>query len=494
MIDGIKAVCKGLDPQQWRGLDLLDFTRSVSIDTGEMRGNGSEAERYGLFFKITDTADGGGLCSFRGSLHRHRNKGAENSDLFTFEQVREEVEELERLYGIKSELADLKALEIGVNIPLEYRPVRLLNKALVHKRLELSRMRKKDKANGRVAARRRYAVKLYEKNGGLKDKDGNYILRFELSFNDLEGLRGYGVKTLSDLKNEAILWRLSVLLVEAAGEILFFDFKDKPQGLTERQLAKWWQYGSPNFWREERHGGHLTKKEYQQERKRYEDLRAKSGVFDIAEDFKKRVKKAVQKTRQNKRKKWVLLGIENENQKAEKMGTFGKLGLEHPKVTKRGKRGLSLLSEKKAVQNTTKKQRFCKTCGRDISEQNERSVFCSETLYGKEGKKCRNKDSNNRATKRRIIERAMKTNKTILVTYEFHGQEYTDELSPHELCLTREWVDRVKQVQVKEEGGAACSSTGEAARCLLWKLQGEAQRAAREPVKAQKEPKREKKL
>ena len=41
-------------------------------------------------------------------------------------------------------------------------------------------------------------------------------------------------------------------------------------------------------------------------------------------------------------------------------------------------------------------KRYCKTCGLDISQQDARSQFCSERLFGKDAKRCRNRDSNPR--------------------------------------------------------------------------------------------------
>ena len=40
--------------------------------------------------------------------------------------------------------------------------------------------------------------------------------------------------------------------------------------------------------------------------------------------------------------------------------------------------------------------RYCKTCGNDISDQKLGSIFCSERKWGRIGKKCRNRDSNPR--------------------------------------------------------------------------------------------------
>lgn len=51
------------------------------------------------------------------------------------------------------------------------------------------------------------------------------------------------------------------------------------------------------------------------------------------------------------------------------------------------------------------KQRFCVTCGRDISNQKKNSKFCSETIHGPEVKKCRNIQSNPRNNYKRKQDR-----------------------------------------------------------------------------------------
>lgn len=48
------------------------------------------------------------------------------------------------------------------------------------------------------------------------------------------------------------------------------------------------------------------------------------------------------------------------------------------------------------IESIVTQQRFCLSCGRDISEQKKGSKYCSEKLYGKSVKSCRNKDSNPR--------------------------------------------------------------------------------------------------
>lgn len=50
-------------------------------------------------------------------------------------------------------------------------------------------------------------------------------------------------------------------------------------------------------------------------------------------------------------------------------------------------------------------QRFCVSCGRDISNQKKNSKFCSETIYGPSVKQCRNIQSNPRNNRKRKEQR-----------------------------------------------------------------------------------------
>jgi len=103
--------------------------------------------------------------------------------------------------------------------------------------------------------------------------------------------------------------------------------------------------------------------------------------------------------------------------KAEKYPTFAQLEYT-------GQRwGISDLKENILKENSIKKNvsknfpRHCVTCGRDISDQKAGSRFCSERLYGKAAKQCRNKDSNKRLSIKRRINRAIEKDVPVTVTY-----------------------------------------------------------------------------
>ncbi|QQR87547.1 MAG: hypothetical protein IPJ76_04785 [Flavobacteriales bacterium] len=58
-------------------------------------------------------------------------------------------------------------------------------------------------------------------------------------------------------------------------------------------------------------------------------------------------------------------------------------------------------------QNDVVEVRRCPECDRDITHQDPRSEVCSERLYGKEGKRCRNARSNRKLSLRRMDARSL---------------------------------------------------------------------------------------
>lgn len=115
------------------------------------------------------------------------------------------------------------------------------------------------------------------------------------------------------------------------------------------------------------------------------------------------------------------------------------------------------------------KRRYCKCCGRDITHQRKDSVFCSEKYFGKEAKKCRNKDSNRRMIIKRKIKNAMEKEKMMQVVYvDSNGLEYSDILEAREINVSREWLERVKSVSVLD--GTEETQTGENAKEYISKL------------------------
>ena len=458
MIDGVKCVCGGVTPAMWNTVAPLDFGISVSETTGELLCSKREAKRDGLTFRTN-----GGCCQLFGSLHTFKNGGGTNADNFTFNDLQRVLNALQTVYKVDLDKTLIQHLEIGVNIPLEYSPEIPIKAAISHRGRSFTPLydRKRHRV-GKVCERLDYTLKLYDK--GKQDGTGANILRFEYVAHRGRVLESCGVRTLSDLQSRTACAHLLGLLVSVISDLVFYDFKYKGAGMSAAKWAKFQQYSNPNYWEG------LTKFARAKALPRYFEKVAKYGLIDWRKWlFTKTTKQGL-----------VLLGCDLQNGgfscdsledcKQMFLATFSTLECSLEKVATTNGRG-NLEREGKPIQetetmqlyhSTTKQRRFCAICGREITHQKGGSRFCSEKYFGKEARKCRNKDSNRRLTLKRKIKRAMKQKKDIAITYESNGQLFTDILHPSEIGLTREWLDRVQKVEILETPPQRL--TGKAAR------------------------------
>ncbi len=91
----------------------------------------------------------------------------------------------------------------------------------------------------------------------------------------------------------------------------------------------------------------------------------------------------------------------------------------------------------------------CLSCKKDISNQNTNSIFCSEKIYGRKAKKCRNRNSNERRNKKRIIKKATLTNKYLSISYQDPtGPIFSYLLHPTELILTKDLLDKIQNILI----------------------------------------------
>jgi hypothetical protein len=106
--------------------------------------------------------------------------------------------------------------------------------------------------------------------------------------------------------------------------------------------------------------------------------------------------------------------------------------------------------KKEGTKEEPAKRRFCKSCKKDISHQSRISFFCSKNYVGEKlAKRCRNKDSNKRRTKKRIFESAIKNDKFLLITYnDSFNKTYSDILHPTEIELSKNWIDKINEIEI----------------------------------------------
>ncbi len=440
MIDGFKCSCIGLLADKWNNNPLLDFGLSVSESTGEILSQRKEARAEALRFVLSPTVGGSFGCSIAGSLHKHAKETAINWDDFTLTELSETLNGLADNYGLDLEKSIIHTLEIGVNICLDYSPKRIFQSVICHKGKPFDHIDRKNRSLGISCEHTDYIIKLYNKakQSQLPENEG-YILRYELKLKRQRMIEPYNIRTLADLKNVENLTTLIALLLEKLAEIVFFDFSLSTKELTDMQRMNWERYSNPKYWES------LNRRQYYNARQLYDALCVKYEALDYGKMIAEKVIK-----------KWFELS----EIKQETVGHFPQLFERIESAFGRTFSKLEYLLEnvlfdhqktkKENNQNFVEKSgRFCVSCGRDISHQKKGSRFCSEKEFGKEAKRCRNKDSNRRLGLKRKIDRAMKKELMLQITYtDFGGNEFTDTLGANELAISREWLDRVKSVTV----------------------------------------------
>ncbi len=386
MIDGVKCSCVGLDANRWRDNPLLDFGLTVSENTGELLTGRREAKTRSMWFAMTPQRGGGFACSIAGSLHKYKNGNDTNYNAFTFPELSDTLDDLSERFGIDLASALIHSLEVGVNIQLDYTPQIILKNVICHKGKAFDSIDRRNKKLGLICVHTDYSVKLYDKGYQNKIPElDKFVLRYEIKIPRSRVLEPFGISTLADLKDIDKVTSLITLLWERLSEIVFFDYSFKGAELSEAKRLNWERYSNPNYW------ANLNFRTYHKARKRYAELLEKYNCIDWHRFVLKHTTKTWFELSGIKREKGRCFPRYLQGLVSTKKGMFSKLeyvleDIAPGDIEKRNK----IKAENSPV--------FCISCGRQITGQKTGSRFCSEKLFGKDAKKCRNKDSNRRLT------------------------------------------------------------------------------------------------
>jgi len=319
------------------------------------------AEYQNLRFKISES----NRVEITGSLHKYW-KG-ENYSNFTFSELQKSIRDLCVKFNINPLGAYLGGFEFGVNVSPQFNPFEFCENVIAYKNESFSKFRTNKKIQiGFEAQKQQYSVKVYDK-GKQYLKEEN-ILRFEIKVLKMEFLKRINVSRLGDLTKPEVLNQLGELLNEMFGECIVSD-KVRTSDLTVTELKIYTLCSNPKVW----------------ERFNFRERYRKRNQFErIIETYG--VNKWKRITARMIRDKWNLL-YSFKPESVEKLTDLPK-----------GQKGEFNRLGKGLIYRTSDlpEKRFCKSCGREISNQKKGSVFCSESIYGKEAKGCRNKDSNPR--------------------------------------------------------------------------------------------------
>ena len=204
----------------------------------------------------------------------------------------------------------------------------------------------------------------------------------------MRAIQAVGIKTLADLTERAKIEKLGNILNETFADLIIADHINTSD-LSIKELAVYNRGNTPKVW------GKME---------RWERVRMKPEFRRIIDTYGKNkwiaptAKMIVEKWRMllviNSQTANILTGVKENTPNANVANVLTDVLNPVKKTDCKRSPPFVKVGERS---NPAKPQRFCKTCGRDISHQKEGSVFCSAKYVGEQqAKRCRNNESNPR--------------------------------------------------------------------------------------------------
>lgn len=413
MIDYKYSDIGGITVKEFFNNDLLDFKAAISLKTGEIspdnanRPKGyrprSEMEATHRQTKFIITNDR--YINHSGSLHQYFTNGGNHTD-FNFSNLFAVIQDLHKKFKINPHLDCLHNVEFGVNINLPFITKSFLDAVILFKGRDCERRT----YNGQGYLLRfpfdHYELKIYDK--GFQRGLSQYLLRFEVKVRTMEFFysRGIKLRTSADLLNIDLLNRLGDVLRDFSQRLIicpklnFADIrKREAQFLKAGRNAKYWT----ELKEERRETYHYRLGRFDELSMKYDPGRMKETVCRlIAEKWQALSRTTSDEMAEVTRFLDVLRPetlpnlTPHETHESLPEITANRTTTEILDFTQNNTSNSVLIPLDNGHETTTTTRRFCKSCGRDISDQKRGSVFCSETRYGAEAKRCRNQDSNPR--------------------------------------------------------------------------------------------------
>lgn len=409
MIDYIYTDIGGITINEFFKNELLDFKAPVSLKTGELNPYNSNRNkgyrprlemeasyRRGKFIITNDR-----YINYSGSLHEYFTDGSNHSN-FNYSSLFTVIKDLNKKFNINPHLQRLHNVEFGVNVTLPFRTKSFLDAVILFKGRDCERLTYKGRGYLLRFTLDQYELKIYDK--GFQKKLPDNVLRFEVKVRTMEFLhsKGIGLRTSADFLNKNVLAALGDVLNDFFQRLTICP-KINTAGLNnrERQLLK--DGSNYRYWialkEERRETYHYRLSRFDTLSKKYDPDKMKETVQGLITEKWQSLNATSQEeeaevTRFLERLRLGILPILNAHESSESLPEITAQGspTEIPDFTQFNTSNSVLIP----VNGGTKKRQYCKSCGRDITNQKKGSVFCSEARYGSEAKRCRNRDSNPR--------------------------------------------------------------------------------------------------
>lgn len=408
MIDGVKIYCRINDFEAWKQSANIELYTPTDLETGATKAklrtiNGRLQQTvthqgsfgtYRVTIKETTVSTFNGTRSvsyaliLEGSLHKNYFGGA-NYLPFSWHKLQKELTNIETGLLVSGDLAQLTNIEIGINIPVPFEVFTFLKQNLIAYKGNAFNRYRRDKNGvclGYVCDLKQYSVKIYDK--GRQFELPQNLMRFELRYTKMQIPTKEGIKVFDDLKNQEQVNGLLKLLLNAWDNVLLFDssinLSDPQLKSNDRKLLG--DGRRPGYWEDLKE---KDKRNFNYQRAKFREL-----VIKYGQGWNEKVKELIIKEWKNLFKNCTILpSVQNPD-------------LNNFTVKVKGK-NVQFLESIKGTEEFSYiiKKRFCLSCGRDISNQDRRSKFCSANFVGEAAAhRCRNKNSNPRNNFKRKVE------------------------------------------------------------------------------------------
>jgi len=424
VIDGIKTISVIGDFGEWKEATGLQF-HAPMLDDGTMQG---QAYTYGTTYTHSATwrnyeltvketvysnvsRPNRYLLFVTGSLHKAYYVGC-NYQAFTYKQLSEEIGNLCKGLKLSPNEFRLQNCEVGLNIPMSVAPIDFIRDSLV----TFKRNAFQDYDMGRNGLRigsycqlSQFVLKVYDK--GLLYSLPYNLMRIELRYTRMLPLNRLGIHTLDDLKNPYFVSKLRALLLTAWKNVTVYDIKVKPETMpliaSKRRLLEQGRFGK--YWEglaQESTGKYADRlkvfkqlvQEFGEQRHR-QIAETLASTWDTLQAENHRKLPVFPKVLKSKKSHDLTVKVKGKNIGFSETGVIFR-------VHKKGEaQELSYVQRKEETppqapparerEPHANAERTCKSCGKDISRQKPRSLYCSAKYVGERAAHgCRNATSN----------------------------------------------------------------------------------------------------
>lgn len=363
----------------------LSFERNVNEDSGAVNTNEPRAAKYKCMkFEVHPS----GRAVVLGSWHKLHHDG-NNYEQFTHGQFTRSVYKFCKLFGLQPSELRLLQMEYGLNFEPPISAKEMIRAFVCNSNGKpFSAMRSNGGASlGIVCELTEYSTKIYNK--GYQYSLPYELVRFEQKVTCGKYIRRMGIVNLSDLLRPEVWHQLSTELVKTQQALIMREPSINMTLLTTKRQLFIAKAGDAMYWQQ------LTPKDR---------LKAKTKLSEYVQKFATGNIKNQLKTIFERTFETILPDL--------KKGYVFPEGIFHQSDALKNDKGVCFpnsinygIHSREDSAKDAPTERKCITCGRDISGQKTGSKFCSEKLFGKAAKKCRNTDSNPRNNHARAIMR-----------------------------------------------------------------------------------------